>query len=69
MRKCEERVEKLTEMKDKLDAKLADPALYDGSKTDDIAVWQKKHAEVVEAMDRAESLWMDALEKLETAET
>lgn len=69
VRKCEDRVEKLTDMKDKLDAKLADPALYDGSKTDDIAVWQKKHAEVVEAMDRAEALWMDALEKLEKAES
>jgi len=68
VRKCEERVEKLTDMKEKLDAKLADPTLYDGSKSDDIAVWQKKHAEVVEAMDRAEALWMDALEKLESAE-
>jgi ATP-binding cassette subfamily F protein 3 len=31
-------------------------------------VWQRKHAEVIEALDKAEALWMDALEKLETAE-
>ncbi|NQY59946.1 ABC-F family ATP-binding cassette domain-containing protein [Cognatishimia sp.] len=68
VRKCEDRVTKLTEMREKLDEKLADPTLYDGSKTNDIAVWQKKHAEVIEALDRAEGLWMDALEKLETAE-
>lgn len=68
VRKSEARVEKLTEMRDKLDAKLADPALYDGSKQDEIALWQKKHAEVMDGLERAETLWMDALEKLETAE-
>lgn len=67
-RKCEERVEKLAEMRDKLDARLADPALYEGGKADEIAKWQKKHAEVIEAEERAESLWMDAMEKLEKAE-
>ena len=69
LRKAEARVEKLTEMREKLDAKLADPALYEPGKQDDIAVWQKKHAEVVEAMERAEALWMEALEQLETAES
>ncbi|MBE1284558.1 MAG: ATP-binding cassette domain-containing protein [Rhodobacteraceae bacterium] len=68
VRKSEARFEKLTEMKDKLDEKLADPALYEPGKQDDMQVWQKKHAEVVEALDRAEMLWMDALEKLEAAE-
>jgi ATP-binding cassette subfamily F protein 3 len=33
-----------------------------------MAVWQKKHAECIEALERAEGLWMDALEKLEQAE-
>jgi len=68
VRKCEERVEKLAEMREKLDAKLADPSLYEGGKADEIAKWQKKHAEVIEAEERAEGLWMEALEKLETAE-
>jgi ATP-binding cassette subfamily F protein 3 len=69
VRKCEERVEKLSDMRERLDAKLADPTLYETGKPEEIAQWQKKHAELVEAMDRAESLWMDALEKLEGAET
>ena len=68
VRKCEDRVNKLTEMREKLDEKLADPTLYDGSKSADIAVWQKKHAEVIDGLERAETLWMEALEKLEIAE-
>ncbi|WP_293574170.1 ABC-F family ATP-binding cassette domain-containing protein [Phaeobacter sp.] len=68
VRKSETRVEKLTEMREKLDEKLADPTLYASGKAADIEVWQKKHAECLEALIRAEGLWMDALEKLELAE-
>ncbi|OOY12667.1 glycosyl transferase family 1 [Thioclava marina] len=68
VRDCEARVEKLTEMLEKLDAKLADPALYEAGKASDLAVWQAKHAEATQAMERAEALWMAALEKLEAAE-
>lgn len=64
-RRAEERVEKLTGMLEKLDAKLADPAVYadpvEGAK------WSKKRAEAAEAMDRAEALWLEALETLEAA--
>jgi len=67
-RKAEDRVNKLTEMKDKLDIKLADPELYETEKKDEARVWQAKHAEVIEALERAETLWMRALEKLEKAE-
>ncbi|EBA16202.1 ABC transporter, ATP-binding protein [Roseobacter sp. SK209-2-6] len=67
-RKSEDRVNKLTAMKDKLDVKLADPELYEAEKKDEARVWQSKHAEVIEALDRAEALWMRALEKLEQAE-
>ncbi|NVO23668.1 ABC-F family ATP-binding cassette domain-containing protein [Donghicola mangrovi] len=69
VRKCEERVEKLLEMKDKLEVKLADPDLYDPSRMDEAVQWQKKMAEVDEALVRAEGLWEDALMKLEEAET
>ncbi|WP_460273667.1 ABC-F family ATP-binding cassette domain-containing protein [Celeribacter sp. ULVN23_4] len=65
VRKCEERVGKLTEMSKKLQVKLANPELYEDK--DAAIVWQKKYAEVSEAMDRAEALWMAALEKLEAA--
>jgi ATP-binding cassette, subfamily F, member 3 len=56
-------------MRDKLSVKLADPALYEKTRKGEVEVWQKKYAEVMEGLDRAESLWMSALEKLETAET
>lgn len=68
VRKCEERVEKLTAMQDKLDAKLADPTIYEPERADDLGVWQKKHRECIEALDRAEAMWEKALEKLERAE-
>jgi ATP-binding cassette subfamily F protein 3 len=67
-RKAEGRVTKLNDMRDKLAKKLADPALYEDSKIGEMAVWQKKYAEVMDALDRAEALWMQALEKLEKAE-
>lgn len=66
VRKCEDRVTKLNTMRDKLAKKLADPALYEDGKTGEAEVWQKKYAEVMNALDRAEAMWMTSLEKLET---
>ncbi|WP_438956199.1 ABC-F family ATP-binding cassette domain-containing protein [Cognatiyoonia sp.] len=68
VRKCEERVNKINDMRDKLATKLADPALYEDSRIGELETWNKKYAEVMEAVDRAEALWMTALEKLEDAE-
>ncbi|MEO0390306.1 MAG: ATP-binding cassette domain-containing protein, partial [Pseudomonadota bacterium] len=67
-RKSEARVEKLNDMRDKLANKLADPTLYEDAKIGEMEVWQKKYAEVMDALGRAETLWMQDLEKLETAE-
>ncbi|MFY0619397.1 MULTISPECIES: ABC-F family ATP-binding cassette domain-containing protein [unclassified Shimia] len=67
VRKSEQRVEKLNDMADKLAKKLADPTLYEDSKLGEMEVWQKKYAEVRDAQDRAEDLWLKALEKLEKA--
>ncbi|MFK7868054.1 MAG: ABC-F family ATP-binding cassette domain-containing protein [Roseobacter sp.] len=67
VRKSEARVEKLSEMREKLAQKLADPGLYEAEKTGELAVWNGKYAEVMQALERAESLWMGALEKLEAA--
>jgi ATP-binding cassette subfamily F protein 3 len=61
---CEERVTKLQEMRDKLDLKMAEPGFYDGEAAA-ISMWQKKHVEVTDGLERAEGLWMEALEKLE----
>ncbi len=69
LRKCEERIEKLTDMHDKLSAKLADPSLYEDGKINDLETWNRKFAEVVEAMQKAESLWVAAAERLEQAES
>jgi ATP-binding cassette subfamily F protein 3 len=68
VRKCEGRLEKLMEMHEKLSAKLADPELYSDKNIADLEVWNKKFAEVEEAMSRAETLWVTAQEKLDTAE-
>ncbi|TCP63304.1 ATP-binding cassette subfamily F protein 3 [Rhodovulum bhavnagarense] len=68
VRKCEARVEKLTEMREKLAGKLAEPDLYDGAREDERLLWQRKFAEIEEAMERAEGLWMTALENLEKTE-
>ena len=67
VRKNEERVEKLSQMRDKLAKKLADPGLYEPGKTGEMEVWQKKYAEVMDGLDRAETLWMASLERLERA--
>ncbi len=69
LRKCEDRVEKLTNMHDKLSAKLADPALYEDDRINDLETWNRKFAEVVEAMQKAEALWVAAAERLEQAES
>ncbi|MFC3615947.1 ABC-F family ATP-binding cassette domain-containing protein [Lutimaribacter marinistellae] len=68
LRKAEERVEKLTDMHDKLSAKLADPSLYEDDKRGDLELWNRKYAELTEAMERAEGLWLEAQEKLDAAE-
>lgn len=68
LRKCEDRIEKLTDMHDKLSAKLADPALYEDDRKNDLATWNRKFSEVVEAMQKAEALWVVAAERLEKAE-
>ncbi|AVO39381.1 ABC-F family ATP-binding cassette domain-containing protein [Pukyongiella litopenaei] len=68
VRKSEARVEKLNDMRDRLAEKLADPALYEDGRQAEAEVWQRKYAEVMEGLDRAETLWMRALEKLEAAE-
>ena len=66
--KCEARVAKLEEMKAKVDARMADPKFYMNGDSGDFETWQRRHADVTEGLERAEALWMAALEKLEAAE-
>ena len=68
VRKCEERVAKINEMRDRLAKKLADPDLYDDARKGELETWNRKYAEVMEGLGKAEALWMAALERLEQAE-
>ncbi|KAA9005653.1 ABC-F family ATP-binding cassette domain-containing protein [Histidinibacterium aquaticum] len=67
-RRCEDRVRKIEDMREKLSQKLADPDLYEDGRTGELETWNRKYAEVMDGLDRAETLWMAALEKLEAAE-
>ena len=68
LRKCEARVATIEEMRGKLASKLADPALYEDGRIGELEVWQKKYAELMEGLQRAEAMWVAAAEKLEIAE-
>ena len=68
VRRCEDRVEKLSEMRERLASKLADPELYEPGRKGDLEVWNRKYAEVMEALDRAEALWIKASETLDNAQ-
>jgi ATP-binding cassette subfamily F protein 3 len=68
VRRCEERLAKIEEMRSRLAQRLADPALYEGERRDELAVWNRKYAEVMEGLARAESLWLEAQARLEAAE-
>ena len=50
----------------RLDVIMADPTTYDDAQKAE--AYGRKHAEASEAMSRAESLWMEALERLDEAE-
>ena len=64
---AEARVEKLTELREKLAAKLADPAMYEPQRVAEAESWQRKFADVEDGLSRAEALWLKALERLETS--
>jgi ATP-binding cassette subfamily F protein 3 len=67
VRKCEDRLAKLNDMRDKLAKKLADPALYESDRIGELETWNRKYAEVMEGLDRAEAMWLAAQERLEAA--
>lgn len=68
VRRCEERIARLAEMRQKLSEKLADPSLYEDSRRHELEGWNRKFAELEEAERRAEELWLAAQEALESAE-
>ena len=68
MRRCEERLAKIEDMRGRLAEKLADPALYDEARRGELETWNRKYAEVMDGLARAEALWVAAQERLEEAE-
>ncbi|NNU80800.1 ABC-F family ATP-binding cassette domain-containing protein [Halovulum dunhuangense] len=66
-RRCEARVQKLEEMRDTIDARMADPDFYLKNGAEALEKWQIKRAEVMDGLARAEALWMEAMERLEAA--
>ncbi len=65
---CEARMEKLAQMKRKIDALLADPDLYHDPDPLKFEKLQIKRAEIEAGLEKAEALWVAAAEKLESAE-
>ncbi|NAZ36152.1 ABC-F family ATP-binding cassette domain-containing protein [Rubellimicrobium sp. CFH 75288] len=68
VRRCEERVAKIEAMRDTLAARLADPALYEDGRVADLEAMNRKYAEILEALARAETLWAEAQTRLDEAE-
>ena len=66
VRTCEDRLEKIAGMMDRIEERLADPDLYNGP-PNRIETLQKKRAEIIDAQARAEELWLTAQERLEQA--
>jgi ATP-binding cassette subfamily F protein 3 len=65
--KCEERIEKLEVMKEKLAERMADPKFYTTENTSKIEELTKKHGEIMQAMEKAETLWEQASLALDVA--
>jgi ATP-binding cassette subfamily F protein 3 len=68
VRKAEARIAKLEEMREELARRLGDPKAYADENAARTAVWQSKYSEVMNALDKAEALWVKAAERLEAAE-
>jgi ATP-binding cassette, subfamily F, member 3 len=68
VRKCEERMTKLEDLRKTVSTMLTDPRLSDESKLPELQNWNRKFAEIEEAMVRAEALWVAAQERLDAAE-
>ncbi|MCL4189011.1 MAG: ATP-binding cassette domain-containing protein [Rhodobacteraceae bacterium] len=67
VRRCEAVIAKLSEMRERLSARLADPAIYAPGRAGEVADWQRKYTEVVAGLERAEAAWLSAQERLEAA--
>ena len=65
--KCEERLNKILTIKEKIDEALANPDIYTNSDPEKFESLSKKRAEVDNAIIKAEALWLTAEENLDKA--
>ena len=65
--KCEERLNKILAIKEKIDEALANPDIYTNSDPEKFEGLSKKRAEVDDAIIKAEALWLTAEENLDKA--
>ncbi|MDB4249307.1 ATP-binding cassette domain-containing protein [Amylibacter sp.] len=65
--RCEERLNKIMDIKEKIDKALADPDIYTNENLEKFENLSKKRAEAEEAIIKAETLWVSAEENLEKA--
>jgi ATP-binding cassette subfamily F protein 3 len=65
VKKCEDRVEKLLNMRKKVADILSDQDLYSVEKLKELENWNKKFSEIDEAINRAEKLWIQAQKNFE----
>ena len=65
--RCEERLNKIMDIKEKIDKALADPDIYTNKNPEKFENLSKKRAEAEEAIIKAETLWVSAEENLEKA--
>lgn len=65
--KCEERLNKILSIKEKIDEALANPDIYTNSDPEKFESLSKKRAEVDDAIVKAEALWLTAEENLDKA--
>ena len=63
---CDDRLAKIAAMLSQIDARLADPELYEGPASR-IEALQIKRSEIMTAQERAEALWLAADEALDAA--
>ncbi|MEO0343687.1 MAG: ABC-F family ATP-binding cassette domain-containing protein [Pseudomonadota bacterium] len=63
--KAEDRVQKIEDMQSKIDTLLADKDLYLPGNSDRLTSLQKKRAEIIDGLVRAEELWAEAAEAME----
>lgn len=65
---CETRIAKIEEMRDRLATRLAKPEMYEADRIGETEVLQRKYAEIMDGLERAEALWLAASERLEAAQ-